>query len=196
MKVDHSPIFWFFGRSGAGKTTLAQLTAEILRYHSVPVVLLDGDDIRRGLSSDLGFDEVARTETHRRVAEVAKICSANGVVTLAATIAPQHIQREAVNRIVGAFVSWIYVDAPLEVCAERDPKGLYSEEREGFLDDLSSYPFDDPPPGGVDLRCRTAQFSLDECVRMVSAHCFRVLAIPRSTDSDAARSLQIKCDAN
>jgi adenylylsulfate kinase-like enzyme len=150
-------VFWFFGRSGAGKTTLSTLAWARLVEEGVKAVRLDGDDLRRGLCAGLGFGVEARNENHRRAAEVAALMARQGAVVLVATMAPAAEQREIVRRVVGDDLRWIYVDAGLEACSSRDPKGLYEKGILTRADGGEIFEFEVPAPGQVHLRASTEQ---------------------------------------
>jgi adenylyl-sulfate kinase len=139
-------VFWFFGRSGAGKTTLAKRLYDALQDRKIPVFILEGDEMRSGLSSDLGFSSEARLENHRRIAEVSKLAAEQGLNVVVSTMAPQHSHRDIAARVLGQRLVWIYVHAPLDVCIKRDPKGLYQRAQTGKLDRLLDFPFDVPRP--------------------------------------------------
>jgi len=158
-------IFWFYGRSGAGKTTLAGRLQQELRDRGLTVFLIDGDEARGGLSSDLGFHPDARTEHHRRVAEVAGLASRQGIVPIVATIAPEYAQRDVVSRTLGKRLVWIFVDAPLEECLRRDPKGLYRRAMAGQVQNLLGYPFDTPRSGELDVTVQTGGVEIEQSYR-------------------------------
>jgi adenylylsulfate kinase len=139
-------VFWLFGRSGAGKTTLARKLRDGLADRDIPAFFLDGDDMRSGLCSDLGFSTEARVENHRRIAEVARLANEQGMNVVVATMAPQHSQRDVVSKVLGQRLVWIYIHAPLDVCIARDPKGLYQRAKTGKVLDLLSFPFEVPRP--------------------------------------------------
>lgn len=139
-------VFWFFGRSGAGKTTLAKRLHQALENRKIPVFYLDGDHMRSGLCADLGFTPESRVENHRRIAEVAKLAAAQGLNVVASTMAPEHCQRDVVLQVLNSHLVWIYVHAPLDVCIRRDPKGLYHRAQAGKVDKLLDYPFEVPRP--------------------------------------------------
>ena len=155
-------ILWLYGRSGAGKTTLAVKLEDALRARGLHAFLLDGDLPRAGLCNDLGFGEEARTENHRRAAEMAKLIAARDIVVIAATMAPQYPQRDVIHATLGDTARWIYVDAPFEVCAERDPKGLYAKAAAGEIEKFKNFPFDPPRTNEVDLHLYTDQNSIDQ----------------------------------
>lgn len=127
-------VIWFTGLSGAGKSTLAGALEQALAVQGKHTYLLDGDNVRHGLCGDLGFDDAARQENIRRVGEVAKLMVDAGLIVLTAFISPFRAERDLVRNLVGEgeFVE-VFVDAPLAVCEERDPKGLYKKARAGEI---------------------------------------------------------------
>lgn len=139
-------VFWLYGRSGAGKTTLAKVLYHALQDRKIPTFYLDGDDMRSGVCADLAFTPEARLENHRRIAEVAKLAAGQHMNVVASSMAPEHAHRDIVSKTLGEKLVWIYVHAPLDVCMKRDPKGLYQRAQAGKLDKLINYPFDVPRP--------------------------------------------------
>ncbi|HEY4736223.1 MAG TPA: sulfate adenylyltransferase subunit CysN [Xanthobacteraceae bacterium] len=129
-----SAVLWFTGLSGAGKSTIANLVEAGLHARGVHTTLLDGDNIRHGLNKDLGFTEVDRVENIRRIGEVAKLMTECGLVVLCSFISPFRAERRMVRELLpnGEFIE-IFVDAPLETCIERDPKGLYGRALAGEI---------------------------------------------------------------
>ena len=127
-------VIWFTGLSGAGKSTLAGALEQALAAAGKHTYLLDGDNVRHGLCGDLGFGDAARQENIRRVGEVAKLMVDAGLIVLTAFTSPFRAERELVRNLVGEgeFVE-VFVDAPLSVCEERDPKGLYKKARAGEI---------------------------------------------------------------
>lgn len=168
-------MFWLFGRSGAGKTTLANLLCRELRAGNRPVVFIDGDLARSGLSSDLGFTPGSRTENHRRVAEMARLVSEQGITVVVATMAPEYEQRDRVRQVLGDRMVWVHVEAPLEECLKRDPKGLYRKAQAGKLDLLLDYPFDPPRANERDFIVNTATAPVEACHRQLLAEVLRRL---------------------
>ena len=156
-------VFWLFGRSGAGKTTLAHRLRDGLSDRKMSVVFIDGDLARSGLSSDLGFSPGSRTENHRRVAEVARMVAEQGIIPIVATMAPEYEQRDLVARILGERLTWVFVDAPLEECLRRDPKGLYRQAKEGKIRNLIDYPFETPRPRERDIMINSTSGTVDDC---------------------------------
>jgi bifunctional enzyme CysN/CysC len=127
-------LLWFTGLSGAGKSTIANSLEQKLHTLGKRTFVLDGDNVRHGLNRDLGFTEADRVENIRRVAEVAKLFVEAGLITMVASISPFRAEREMARELVGPdeFVE-IFVDTPLEICEQRDPKGLYRKARCGEL---------------------------------------------------------------
>ncbi|MDB4673746.1 adenylyl-sulfate kinase [Verrucomicrobiales bacterium] len=154
-------IFWLYGRSGAGKTTLATKLESTLRAMGKQSFLLDGDELRAGICNDLGFGEDSRNENHRRAAEIAKLMAKRDIIVVVATMAPQRIQRDIIQSIIGNETQWIYIDAPIEVCAARDPKGLYAKADQGKVKQFREFPFELPSGEEFDLHLITTNSSID-----------------------------------
>ena len=167
--VDPRPcIVWFTGLSGAGKTTIAQVVKQVLAAHGQPVFLLDGDSIRKGLSSDLGFSAVDRSENLRRAAHVAALAADAGFVVLAAFITPTRADRAMVRaQLAGYRFIEAFVDTELAVAEARDPKGLYRRARRGEIPNFTgiSAPFD--VPDSPEMRLETRLRSVDELAALV-----------------------------
>ncbi len=127
-------MLWFTGLSGSGKSTVAGALEEALHKLGVSTYLLDGDNVRHGLCSDLGFSDADRKENIRRVGEVASLMADAGLVVLTAFISPHRAERQFVRERVGQnrFIE-VFVDTPLAICEQRDPKGLYKKARAGEL---------------------------------------------------------------
>ncbi len=160
---DITRVFWLFGRSGAGKTTLAQRLCGGLQDRKIPVVYLDGDEMRATLCSDLGFKSEARLENHRRIAEIARLLARQGLNVVVSTMAPEHQQRDLVARILGEKLVWFYIHAPLDVCMARDPKGIYKRALEGRVQQLINYPFEVPRPAERENYINTIAQNIDDC---------------------------------
>lgn len=124
-------VLWLYGMSGSGKSTIATEVEKQLASQGRFVVVLDGDNLRSGLNSDLGFTDEARNENVRRTAEVAKLFASQGVVTLISVITPLKRFREMAREIIEDDFREIYIKADFETCAARDPKGLYKKVAEG-----------------------------------------------------------------
>jgi bifunctional enzyme CysN/CysC len=136
---------WFTGLSGSGKSTVASALARLLTEQGVLSYTLDGDNLRHGLNRDLGFSAEDRTENVRRVGEVARLFADAGVVTLVPLISPYRAGRDrarALHQAAGLAFVEVFVDTPIEICEQRDPKGLYAQARAGKLTGLTGV--DDP----------------------------------------------------
>jgi len=150
----HGATVWFTGLSGSGKSTVAVEVERLLVAAGRPTCLLDGDNLRLGLNADLGFSAADRTENVRRVGEVAALLADAGVVALVPLISPYRSGRDAARAVHAArglpFVE-VWLDTPIEVCEQRDPKGLYAKARSGELTGFTGV--DDPyePPEAPEL---------------------------------------------
>lgn len=170
MRPGH--VFWFFGLSGAGKTTLATGLAAVLRSQGRTVLLLDGDALRAGLCRDLGFTDEARGENIRRAAELATLAMAQGQVVIAAFITPRENFRSLVRETVGQKqLDLIWVDAPLAVCQQRDPKGLYQRSAAGKLPLLTGVNSVFEAPTAHDLRVQTDLSSIGDLLIELENYC-------------------------
>jgi adenylylsulfate kinase len=151
-------VIWLYGLSGSGKSTLANALERRLHADGFTTHLLDGDNVRTGLTHDLGFSDADRVENIRRVAEVAKLFVQAGVVVVAAFITPQRVLRELARGIVGAddFLE-IYVSASFETCVRRDPKGIYAKAVAGQVRQFTGRDstFEPPAPGEAALALDT-----------------------------------------
>lgn len=126
------------GLSGAGKTTIAYKLSSMLTDHNSSSTVLDGDDLRTGLNSDLKFSKEDRAENARRIAEVAKLFYSNGIIPIISIIAPYEQDREMMRNIIGSenFLE-VFVDCPIAVCRSRDPKGLYQHAEQGIIKEFT-----------------------------------------------------------
>ncbi len=168
LKGHRSAIIWFTGLSGSGKSTLAHSVEERLISLGIHTYVLDGDNVRRGLNRDLGFSAEDRKENIRRIGEVAKLFVDAGIIVLSAFISPYREDRKFVRSIVeeGEFIE-VYVKCPLEVCEQRDVKGLYKKAREGIIKNFTG--IDDPyeEPENPEIIVETDKESLEESVNKI-----------------------------
>lgn len=159
-------VIWFSGLSGSGKSTLASALESYFFEKNIQTYILDGDNIRKGLNSDLSFSDEDRTENIRRISEVANLFTDAGVVVLTAFISPFESDRDLARRVIGAddFIE-VYVKCPLEVCESRDVKGLYKKARAGVIKDFTGInsPFEEP--NNPELVVDTANNSLQDCLQ-------------------------------
>ena len=170
-------VVWLTGLSGAGKSTIASAVAAELQLRGVPVQILDGDIVRLNLSRGLGFSREDRDENVRRVGFVADLLSRHGVVVLVALVSPYRAARDAVRNLGARFVE-VFVNAPVDECERRDPKGLYGKARRGELPNFTGISDPYEAPGAPEVECRTDRESLDESARKV------LLAIHRARGED------------
>lgn len=170
MSGHRSVILWFTGLSGAGKSTLAHLVEERLHKLGCRTFVLDGDNVRHGLCADLGFSAADRAENIRRIGEMSKLFIEAGVITLTAFISPFRSDRERVRALVetGDFLE-IYCRCPIEVCEQRDVKGLYRRARAGEVQEFTgiSAPYEEPEQ--PELVVETGRSSLEDCTEQVLA---------------------------
>lgn len=164
----HGGVLWFTGLSGSGKSTLAHAVEEALHRQGVRTFVLDGDNIRQGLCKDLGFSEEDRTENIRRIGEVSKLMMEAGVLVLTAFISPFRRDRNIVRELVaeGDFIE-IFCDAPLAVCEDRDPKGLYKKARAGEIPEFTGISSPYEAPAAAEVVLRTGEDSVQDCVGQV-----------------------------
>lgn len=161
-------MLWFTGLSGSGKSTLAVALERELYNCGILCRILDGDNIRTGINNNLGFTEVDRIENIRRIAEVAKLFVDCGVVTIAAFISPTEQIRQMASQIIGPNDFFeIYVSTPLEVCEQRDVKGLYKKARQGEIKNFTgiSAPFEAPSHPAITID--TSAHTLEESVNLL-----------------------------
>ncbi len=161
-------IIWFTGLSGSGKSTLAHAVEEILHQQGSRTFVLDGDNVRHGLCSDLGFSKKDREENIRRIGETAKLLMEAGVIVLTAFISPFRADRERVRGMVGHgdFIE-IYCDAPIETCESRDVKGMYKKARAGLIAEFTGISSPYEAPENPELCVNTGGAELDKCVKQV-----------------------------
>lgn len=160
-----SLVIWFTGLSGSGKSTLAIQLEAHLSAAGFKTFLLDGDNIRTGLNKDLTFSGPDRVENIRRIGEVCKLFSDAGLIVLSAFISPFQSDREQVKQIVGSEKYFeVFVDTPLEICEQRDVKGLYSKARRGELKEFTGIDSPYEKPENPDMHIRTAETSIPDAV--------------------------------
>ncbi len=174
-------ILWFTGLSGAGKSTLAVELERVLFQKGFQVTLLDGDNVRKGLSADLGFSPEDRAENIRRIGEVAGLFAESGLIVVTAFISPYRADRDSIRTRHGRFFHEIYISAPLEVCEARDVKGLYRKARAGEIPEFTGISAPYEPPAAPELELPTGSLSVDECVCRLVGHVERSLIAGPST---------------
>ena len=163
-----SAILWFTGLSGSGKSTLAHAVEDHLHKIGISTFVLDGDNVRHGLCSDLGFSDDDRVENIRRIGELAKLMTEAGIITLTAFISPFKGDREAARKLVphGDFLE-IFCQCPIETCEQRDVKGLYKKARAGEIPFFTGIGSPYEAPERPELVVNTHELTLDESVQSV-----------------------------
>lgn len=154
MEKRSGQVVWFTGLSASGKSTLCAAVAAELSELDVRVEVLDGDELRKGLCSDLGFSFEDRVENIRRIAHIAELFNRNGSIVLVATISPFQVCRSTARSILPQMIE-VFVDAPLPVCEARDPKCLYKKARAGLLAHFTGIDSPFEPPSMPDITCHT-----------------------------------------
>ena len=161
-------VVWLTGLSASGKSTIARRAEQLLLERGRSAYVLDGDNIRFGLNKDLGFSPADRTENIRRIGEVAKLFADGCVITLTAFISPYRADRDAVRALMpaGTFFE-CFVEAPIALCEERDPKGLYKKARAGQIPEFTgiSAPYEEP--ASPEMVIHTGEGSVDECAMQI-----------------------------
>jgi len=156
-------VLWLYGLSGSGKSTIANEVERGLHGEGLMTVILDGDNLRTGLNSNLGFSDEDRTENVRRVAETAKLLAGQGIIVLVSVITPLRRHRAAAREIIGPDFHEIYVKADFDTCAERDPKGLYAKAKEGKIGQFTGKDSGFEEPEDPALLLDTQARSIDQC---------------------------------
>lgn len=168
QKKQKACVLWFTGLSGAGKSTVAGAVEQRLHQLGVHTYLLDGDNVRHGLCGDLGFSDDDRKENIRRVGEVAKLMVDAGLIVLTAFISPHRAEREMVRQLLpdGEF-NEVYVDVPLDICEQRDPKGLYKKARAGEITNFTGIDSVYEAPQNPEIKVENGERPLSEAVEQI-----------------------------
>jgi bifunctional enzyme CysN/CysC len=165
-------VIWFTGLSGSGKSTIANALEKELHAQGKRTYILDGDNVRQGLNKDLGFTDADRIENIRRVAEVAKLMMDAGLIVMTAFISPFRAERDMARQLIGEenFIE-VFVDTPLAVCEQRDPKGLYKKARAGQLPNLTGIGSPYEPPVRPEILIQPSADALDVTVQQLLKSC-------------------------
>lgn len=164
LELGHkSGVLWLTGLSGSGKSTIANQVERMLFQQGYTVSILDGDTLRTGLNNDLDFTKEGREENLRRTGEVASLFAATGHIVLASFISPHHKGRETVKNIIGDSFYLAHIDADLDDCISRDPKGLYKKAMFGGIENFTGVGQDYEKPSSADLTINTSGNSIAEC---------------------------------
>lgn len=161
-------VLWFTGLSGSGKSTIGHRVERLLTERGAFAYVLDGDNIRHGLNSDLGFSPEDRVENIRRIGEVARLFADSGAIVVSAFISPYRSDRDRIRGLMGEgeFVE-VFVDTPLEVCEARDPKGLYKKARAGEISGFTGLDAPYEAPEAPEVHLKTADLSVDQAAEQV-----------------------------
>lgn len=172
---------WLTGLSGSGKSTIAVDLEKRLWERGIRAYILDGDNIRHGLNKNLGFSPEDRTENIRRIGEVAKLFTEAGVVALTAFISPYRADRDQVRKIMAAgdFVE-VHVDCPVEVCEQRDVKGLYKKARAGEIKEFTGISAPYEAPEKPELTINTAGQSVEDSAKQILAYLEKQGIVPKA----------------
>lgn len=174
-------LIWFTGLSGSGKSTLAVQLEAVLHSKGYKTYLLDGDNIRAGINKDLSFTDADRIENIRRIGEVANLMLDSGMVVLSAFISPFQADRDQVKKIVGAESYFeVFVDTPLEVCEQRDVKGLYKKARAGEIKNFTGIDSAYEIPASPDIIIQTHILSVNDSLDLLFSAVEKKIALRKS----------------
>ncbi len=164
-------VLWFTGLSGSGKSTIGHRVERMLIERGAFAYVLDGDNIRHGLNSDLGFSPEDRVENIRRIGEVSRLFADSGALVVSAFISPYRKDRDRIRGLMGPgeFVE-VFVDTPLEICEARDPKGLYKKARAGEISNFTGLDAPYEAPVSPEVHLETADLSIDEAAAQVISY--------------------------
>ena len=163
-------VLWLYGLSGSGKSTVANQAERVLHAEGRLTVILDGDNLRTGLNSNLGFSDEDRTENVRRVAETAKLLAGQGMIVFVSVITPFRRLREIAGKIIGEDFHEVYLRATFETCATRDPKGLYAKAKDGKIGQFTGKDSGFEEPSSSVLVLDTEKSSVAECAAQLLGH--------------------------
>ncbi|WP_448563883.1 adenylyl-sulfate kinase [Thalassotalea ganghwensis] len=168
LKGQRPCLLWYTGLSGSGKSTIANAVDALLFEKKCHTYLLDGDNVRHGLNGDLGFNDSDRIENIRRISEVAKLFVDAGLLVSTAFISPFASDRKMAREMLlpGEFIE-VYIDTPIEVCEQRDPKGLYKKARQGEIKHFTGIDSSYDVPLSAEIHLQTDKLSIKECAESI-----------------------------
>lgn len=171
LKQQKPCLLWYTGLSGSGKSTVANAVDALLFERGHHSYLLDGDNVRHGLNGDLGFSDTDRIENIRRISEVSKLFIDSGLIVSTAFISPFAQDRAMARDLLedGEFIE-VYIDTPIEICEQRDPKGLYKKARAGEIKDFTGIDSAYDVPEKPEVHIETAKYSIEECAEQIVSY--------------------------
>lgn len=182
-------VFWIYGLSGAGKTSIAQKVGERLRAHGQACLVLDGDDLRAGICSDLGFSSKSRMENIRRAAEIARLACQQGLPVIAAFMTPEKAMRDAARSIIQPLLFFeIFLNCDYQTCHQRDVKGLYARVAENQLSNFCGSDLGFDVPAAPDLMVDTRVLTLQHSVQRVMEFVETKMSLPVGSAEEQKRS--------
>jgi adenylylsulfate kinase len=178
LLTQKAKTIWMTGLSGSGKTTLAIALEKVLHDKGIIAQVLDGDNIRAGINSNLGFSNSDREENIRRIAEVSKLFVSCGIITINCFVSPTIKIRELAKSIIGPddFIE-IYINSPLEVCENRDVKGLYKKARSGQIPNFTGVDSEFEPPDNPELEVNSSDLSIQESVSLLTEYLIPIFSV-------------------
>ncbi|WOT06325.1 adenylyl-sulfate kinase [Shewanella youngdeokensis] len=161
-------VLWFTGLSGSGKSTVANAVDKMLHDRGCKTYILDGDNVRHGLNKDLGFNDVDRIENIRRIGEVSNLFVDAGLIVCSAFISPFIADRAMVRALLPEtrFIE-VFIDTPISICEQRDPKGLYKKARAGEIKNFTGIDSAYEAPDAAEIHIKTAELSVEMCAKQV-----------------------------
>lgn len=168
LKDQKACLLWYTGLSGSGKSTVANAVDDILFQKQCHTYLLDGDNVRHGLNGDLGFSDIDRIENIRRISQVGKLFVDSGLIVTTAFISPFQSDRDMARDMLeqGEFIE-VFIDTPIDVCEQRDPKGLYKMARAGEIKDFTGIDSGYDVPKHPEIHVQTASKSIQACAQQI-----------------------------
>ncbi len=171
IKQQTACLLWYTGLSGSGKSTIANAVDAMLFARQCHSYLLDGDNVRHGLNGDLGFSDSDRVENIRRISEVAQLFVDAGLIVSTAFISPFRADRAlAASKLASGEFIEVFIDTPIEICEQRDPKGLYKKARAGEIKDFTGIDSAYEAPENPMIHVRTADKSIEQCAQQIIDH--------------------------
>ncbi len=184
LKQQTPCLLWYTGLSGSGKSTIANAVDAILFQLGCHSYLLDGDNVRHGLNSDLSFTDIDRIENVRRISEVSKLFIDSGLIVSTAFISPFAQDRATARKMLedGEFLE-VYIDTPIAICEQRDPKGLYLKARAGEIENFTGIDSIYDIPTSPEIHVKTVGKSVEQCAKQIVSYLFKLGYIPKDFNS-------------